>query len=477
MMLRFALVVPSTRYNNGQLWSILPSRGLLSLAAVLQQSGRDVTYIDADIDRLTHEDVAARIDACGATIVGVTMNTFQYQAAADLARSLKKHNPDLRILVGGPHPSAMRCHVLEACPWFDIACFGEAEQTVAELAHVLDGHGDLSTVAGICYRDAGQIRETAARAAEPDLDSLPFPALELAGDLSRYPGAQPVMKSPSMHVMASRGCPYHCTFCSKSVFGSTVRFRSPKNIVDEMEWLHSRFGINEIFCQDDTMNVNRRWFFSVCDEIIGRGLHKRLAIKAPFRVNKNLLDEELLQKAKQAGFWMIFYGVESGNQEVLNTMRKGTTLEEIRRAFRLTHAAGISTIAAFMVGNVGDTPETIQDSVTLAKEIRPTVFGFSVATPLPGTPFHSIAQQNGWIRSEDFREYSEFMAVSRNAALTPEEISALRDRAADEVTKYLHAYDSKHRAEPRWESHTGVPAPFFLRLARKLGRLVQSSKA
>jgi radical SAM superfamily enzyme YgiQ (UPF0313 family) len=475
-MLRFALVVPSTRYSNGQLWSILPSRGLLSLAAVLQKCGHDVAYIDADIDQLTHADVAARIDAFGAQVVGVTMNTFQYQAAADLAKALKKHNPDLRILVGGPHPSALRGQVLEDCPWFDIACCGEGEETVVELAQVLDNQGDLSTVAGIYYWDAGQLRETAARRPVPDLDSLPFPALELAGDLSRYPGAQPTLKSPSMHLMASRGCPYRCTFCSKSVFGSTVRFRSPQNIVNEMEWLHTRFGINEIFCQDDTMNVNRRWFFSVCDEIISRGLHERIAIKAPFRVNKNLLDEELLQKAKQAGFWMIFYGVESGNQEVLNTMKKGTTLEEIRRAFRLTHAAGINTIAAFMVGNVGDTPETVQDSVTLAKEIRPTVFGFSVATPLPGTEFHAIAQQNGWIRSEDFREYSEFQAVSRNAAMTCAEISALRDRAADEVTQYLHAHDSKQRDGRRWESHQGVPAPFFLRLARKLGRLVQSSR-
>ncbi len=476
-MLRFALIVPNTRYTDGQLWSILPSRGLLSLAAVLRKRGHEATYIDADVDQLTPKDVAARLDACGAQVVGMTMNTFQYQAAAELARALKRHNPDLRILVGGPHPSALRSRVLEDCPWFDIACYGEGEETIVELAEVLDRHGDLSTVAGIGYWDAGQIHQTAARGPVRDLDHLPFPALELAGDLSRYPGAQPTLKSPSMHIMASRGCPYRCSFCSKSVFGAQVRFRSPENIVDEMQWLHSRFGINEIFCQDDTMNVNRQWFFRVCDEIIGRGLHQRIAIKAPFRVNRNLLDEELLQKAKQAGFWMIFYGVESGNQEILNIMKKGTTLDEIRRAFRLTHAAGIKTIAAFMVGNVGDTPETVQDSVTLAKEIQPTVFGFSVATPLPGTEFHAIAQQNGWIRSEDYRQYSEFQAVSRNAAMTCGEITALRNRATEEVTKYLLALDSKRRSAGRWDPQHAVPAPLFLRIARKIGRLAPTAKA
>lgn len=229
--------------------------------------------------------------------------------------------------------------------------------------------------------------------------------------------------------MASRGCPYNCIFCTKSVWGKTVRFRSPDNIVDEVEMLHRKFGIDEVFFQDDTMNINRGWFFSVCNELIRRGLHKEMAFKAPFRVNSNLLDAELLAKAKEAGFWIIFYGVESGNQRVLDTIKKGTTIEEIKRAFALTHAAGIRTIAAFMIGNVGDTRESINDSIALAREIRPSVRGFSIATPLPGTEFYQIAKEKGWIHTEDYRNYSQFSSVCRNEHLTSEEITMLTNKA------------------------------------------------
>ncbi|HEX2957028.1 MAG TPA: radical SAM protein, partial [Chitinispirillaceae bacterium] len=168
-------------------------------------------------------------------------------------------------------------------------------------------------------------------------------------------------------------------------------FRSPENIISEVEYVHKNLGINEIFFQDDTMNLNRNWFYKVCDLIIERGLDK-LSYKAPFRVNAKLVDEELLAKAKRAGFWIIFYGVESGNQEILDKVKKGTTIEEIKRAFRLTQDAGIRTIAAFMVGNFGENHSSINDSIALAKELRPDSWGFSIATPLPGTEFHDIAR-------------------------------------------------------------------------------------
>ena len=149
-----------------------------------------------------------------------------------------------------------------------------------------------------------------------------------------------------------------------------------------------------------------------------------------------MLDIALLQKAKDAGIHTIFYGVESGNQNVLNTIKKGTTVGEIKRAFALTHKVGIKTIAAFMVGNVGDTVETINDSIKLAQHIKPSAFGFSIATPLPGTEFYGIAKERGWICSDDFSQWSQFTAVSRNADLTREEITKLRDFADKQVRGY-----------------------------------------
>ncbi len=436
--LKISLIVPNTRYDSNYLWSILPSRGLLSLASVLKKSGHEVDYIDADIDNLTNTEVTEHLLVSGSNVAGITMNTFQTDAGIDLAKAIKRYCRNVKIVIGGPHPSAMKKKMLSDFPEIDFVCIGESEETIVELAKAIDNAEGFSDIVGIAYRDGNDIYETSSRKLISDLDSMPFPAYELAGDLRRYPGAHPVLKHPSMHIMASRGCPFSCIFCTKSVWGRTTRFRSPQNIVDEVKFLHRNYGINEIFFQDDTMNLNREWFFAVCDEIVREKLNREMAFKAPFRVNKNLLDKELLEKAREAGFYIIFYGVESGNQVVLDTIKKGTTIDEIKRAFKLTHDAGLKTIAAFMVGNVGDTPETIHDSIELAKEIKPSVFGFSIATPLPGTEFFSIANENKWIHSGDLKKWSQFIAVSRNDKMTAGEITYLRDKADREVRAFLN---------------------------------------
>ena len=453
---RFSLVVPNTRYREDYLWSVLPSRGLLSIAAVLRKAGYPVQVVDADLDNLSPDRTVERIAAFGADVVGLTVNTFQAAAAVTLAKRIKAHRRDLPIVVGGPHLMSCARPYLAENPEFDFACPAEGDEVIVDLAEAIAKKAPYDGVPGLIWREGDAIRATPERPLPKDLDALPFPAFDLAGDIGRYPGAFPVSSQPSMHVMASRGCSFRCTFCSEATFGRTVRFRSPKNIADEVEMLHRDFGVREVFFQDDTMNLHRKWFYSVCDEIAGRGLNRTMKFKGQFRVGKKLLDEELLRRAKEAGFWVIFYGVESGSQRVLDLMKKDTTLEEIRRAFALTRAAGLKTIGAFMVGNVGDTRETIAESVELCKEIRPDFFGFSVATPIPGTEFYNIAKANGWIESEDYREYSEFTAVSRNETLSRSEITTLRDWADREARKHLEP--EGRRGEAAEATGTGTPA-------------------
>ncbi|MBN1962226.1 MAG: methyltransferase domain-containing protein [Deltaproteobacteria bacterium] len=441
--INFALIVPNSRYGSGSLWSVLPSRGLLSLAAILRHEGYGVHYIDADIDNLNEQQVCRQIIATNANIVGITMNTFQAAAGLALAALIKTILPKMKIIIGGPHPSAVKDQLLIENPTIDISCIGEGEKVISQIAAALATNASLENIHGICYRHNNQIFIAQPQLALANLDDLPFPAYDLAGDLNRYPGANPVLKPPSMHIMASRGCPYRCIFCTHAVFGKKIRFRSPSNIIDEVELLHKSYGINEIFFQDDTMNVNRDWFYAVCNEIEKRDLHKTMVFKAPFRVSKKLLDEELLQRARHAGFWMLFYGVESGDQDILNTIKKDTTIAEIKRAFKLTHAAGIETIAAFMVGNVGETAETIAASVELCKEIEPSVFGFSIATPLPGSEYFNIAIERKWIESVNLAEYSQFKAVARNQALSRSQISTLRDKADSDVRQFFAIHERK----------------------------------
>jgi anaerobic magnesium-protoporphyrin IX monomethyl ester cyclase len=453
-MLKISLVVPNLRYGSKMLWSVLPSRGLLSLGAVLKNNDYSVQFIDGDIYNLSNSDTIKRITHFDGThnnvhVICITMNSFQAYSGLELAKDIRNWSNVVGIrtviIVGGPHPSAVGKKILDENRCIDIVCKGESEETILELMKAIEINNDFTAIKGISYRLYDKVYENPDRPRIENIDNIPFPAYELAGDLRRYPGAAPVKNPPTMHIMASRGCPYRCTFCSsRNVWGNIVRFRSPNNIVDEVELLNSRYGINEVFFQDDTMNVNNEWFYIVCNEIIRRKadgrIKKDMSFKAPFRVNSKLLDEHLLAKAKEAGFWIIFYGVESGNQIVLDTIKKGTTIAEIKRAFKLTHNAGISIIAAFMVGNTGDTTKSVDESIQLAKEIckKGDICGFSIATPLPGTEFYQTAKEKGWIHTEDYRNYSTFGAVTRNESLTAGEISALANRANSEVYRHIN---------------------------------------
>jgi anaerobic magnesium-protoporphyrin IX monomethyl ester cyclase len=412
---RVCLIVPNNHYR-GVLWSVLPSRGLLSIAAVLSQGGNQVQYIDADIDDLTDEQVLNEIVSFGTDLVGITVNMFQADAAHRLARFIRAALPKMTIVAGGPHPSALGRDFLWRYGAFDVAVVGEGESIALRLRPGMTGTiGPDPLIKG--------------------LDSIPFPAYDLAEPLARYPGEAPVRWPPSMHVLASRGCSYQCTFCSKPVFGDVMRWRDPVKVVDEVEYLHGSFEIQEINFHDDTMNARKPWFLAVCREIIRRRLHKVVTFRTSFRVN--LVDDEILEAARAANFWLIFYGVESGNQAVLDEIKKGITVGQVERAFAMTHHHGLKALAAFMVGNAGETRETVQDSIDLAKRIDPDYLGVSTATPIPGTPFYKRAKALNWIESDDLSRYSEFDSVMHNDSLTSREIRQLRIGADWQIRKYL----------------------------------------
>jgi anaerobic magnesium-protoporphyrin IX monomethyl ester cyclase len=427
-MLTYAFIVPNCRIKGIFSFSFLPSLALLSLIAVLKEHGYDAQYIDADRDSLTDDDVVRILREKKIDVAGITCNSFQADAALTLASHIKKEMPECRIIVGGPYPSSLKGELLREHHSLDSVVFSEGEETMLELARAYDSGADLSSIRGLCWREGDRVVENETRPLIEDIDALPFPSYDSAGDLLRYPGVPPVERPPSLHIMASRGCPFECLFCTKSVWGRRVRLRKPARIVDEIEYLHRHKKINEIFFHDDTMNVDRHWFSSLCDEIKGRDLHRTMAFKAPFRVNERLIDKELLIQAKNAGIYMIFFGVESGNQKVLDAIRKGITVEEIRRAFRLCHEVGLKTYASFMVGNFEETAQSVDDSIALCREINPTALGFSVATAFPGTAFNEEAFRRGWLERRNFTGAS-YMPLLRNETLTGDDILKLANRA------------------------------------------------
>ena len=412
---RILLISPERHFPMSN--EMYPSGALLLLGTLLKNRGHTVKIVHMVADKVTMDGIQSIVMDFNPEIIGLTVSTFQSKHTKILTKYIKTHHENIQIVIGGPHPSALKQDILNDFPNVDIAVFGEGEKAFTAIVEEVPLH----QINGICYREGSRVISNPPSVLLQELDTLPFPDLNFA-NLSRYSGPHPLGRRPAMCIMASRGCPYSCIFCSKSVYGSTVRYHSPEYIVSLVEYLHKDFGVKEVFFQDDTFNLNRTWAENTLHQIIQRGLNKTLKFRTSFRVNEKLVDMELLKLMKEAGFWLIFYGVENGNQDMLNRMKKGITIEEIKRAFKLTHEAGIKTEAVFIIGLPGETEDTIKDSIKLWRELKSYRAGFSRAIPFPNTPFEKEARMTGNIICKDYDEYVLDKMMVQTETMTAEQL-------------------------------------------------------
>jgi len=365
------------------------------------------------------EEILEEIRKLRPDIVGLSAVTPSILKTARLASRIKDTYPSIPIVIGGPHPSALKLGIFKDFPRVDIGVIGEGEHTFLEIVE----DRALEDIKGICYKvGKNEYRINDPRPLNKSLDHIPLSNLDLVDfNENRFVGAKPVAALPSMYVMASRGCPYRCIFCNKSVWGNIVRFRKPQRIIEEIKWLHERYGVKEIFFQDDTFNLNREWACEILSLIVDNGLN-HIAFKTPFRANETLVDEELLKLMKDAGFWLVFYGIESGNQAMLDRMKKDLTINEIKRAIKLTHKVGLKTNASFMVGLPGENERTIIDTMNLIAELKPNFKGVPFATPLPDTEFERIAMKKGHILDFNYDLYDMSKCKVRTDELSRNEL-------------------------------------------------------
>ena len=293
--------------------SILPL-GLASIAAYLRNNDIDVRAIDALVEELNFKEFEDRVSQGGADIIGIYMTSPRYGEGKRACEACKKALPNSVIIAGGPHPSALPAETLQEIPQLDICGIGEGEITMLELVKAIENNAPLSQIDGIAFRDknTGEIIITKPRDFIKNLDDIPFPARDLF-PLKKYKTLPPYgRKSPYFTTITSRGCPFNCAYCSKDVFRNIFRARSPKNVVDEIEELISKYHAQEIQFYDDDFTLDMKRAEEICDEILRRGIKIRWSCLT--RVD--LVNENLLKKIKKAGCWMIAYGVESGNQKI-----------------------------------------------------------------------------------------------------------------------------------------------------------------
>jgi radical SAM superfamily enzyme YgiQ (UPF0313 family) len=376
-----------------------PPLGLVFIASVLEKIGYNVSIIDAQALKIDENEVAER--AAKADIVGITSMTITFNSAVNVAKAIKKINNSCFIIMGGSHVTVLPEKTLADVKEVDAIVIGEGEKTIAELINAIDKKENFEKILGISYRKEGKIITNPPRSTVENLDDLPMPAFHLLPIKNYRPYPPHGKKLPYMAIMTSRGCPYRCTFCFKSIFGRRFITKSSKNVIEEIKALIEKFGVKELLFYDDSFTFNKNRTLELCDEIIKNNL--KIIWSCETRVN--LVDKELLEKMKEAGCYIISYGVESGDQTILNNLKKDITIEQAKEAFKLTKEADILTVAYFMIGSPGDSNETIRKTIDFAKELDADFAQFSICTPFPGSELFDNLTQKG-IKIEDWDKAS-----------------------------------------------------------------------
>jgi anaerobic magnesium-protoporphyrin IX monomethyl ester cyclase len=381
-----------------------PSLGLAYLAAVSEQRGDEVRVVDMQVENTPLRQVVAEHPP---DVIGITATTIQIESAWRFARELKALT-SATIVLGGPHATVLSAESVQR-PEVDAVVRGEGERAWLDLCQQLEKDESLQGVLGVTFEKDGEVVHNPDQPVIDDVDSLPFPAYHLF-KMDRYSNLQPTLDDvagPSYPILSSRGCPYRCNYCSQ-ILPRGWRARSPESVLSEWRWLVRDLGAAEIGVLDDSFNIDRQRVLDICDRLIAEGLNHVPWIMIN-GIRANLVDEELLGRMREAGCIRAAFGVESGNQRILDTViHKQLTLDQVRAAFRAAKAVGMQTIGFFIIGLPGETEETMEDTIRFACELDPVVANFSMATPFPGTRMYQQVMESGRLLVHDWHEFAFF---------------------------------------------------------------------
>lgn len=352
-----------------------PPLGVAYVASSLEAAGHKVRIVDEAIEELDH-DSSRDID-----VIGISSNTVEFPTSVTMSRVFK-YRRDIPIILGGPHISAIPEYFLHKdYDCFDVGVVGEGELTMPTLLENLHDKDMWRNIPGLVYRDNGEVRVNPPHPIG-DLDALPFPARHLLPDISKYkPTAASARRLPLGSIITSRGCPFQCTFCDRSVFGNSVRARSPWNILDELTEMKEVLGIKEFRVFDDVFNFDQGRVRSFCEGLIERKLDMSWTCVGRL----NYITPEQVKLLVESGCWQIAVGIESGNNGILRLAKKALTVDMVRETVEIAHKGGLNVRGFFMLGLPGDTKGTIMDTINLAKELPLDVASFTILTPYPNT--------------------------------------------------------------------------------------------
>jgi len=395
--MRIALVQPPPRSEFDRHWARFPALGIAYVASSLRAAGHELELLDGKLAGMTVDEIAARVREGRPDLVGITCMTVEYPRAVEIARRIKQDRADVPVVVGGAHVNAVGRQALVEGEAFDFACVGEGEHLACELADALERGDDPSAIPGLVSRRGGEPVTGPPRPPPDDYDALPFPAWDLFRHVETLP------------LITHRGCPFRCVFCSHNS-GFKPRYRTPANVLDEIEEVLDRYRPRRIRIEDETFGLHMGRTKAILEGILSRGFHGRVTFSAQTRVDR--ADPEFMRLMKTASFETLELGVESGNPDVLRRIEKGITLEQVEHAVALAKRTGLRVWCKFILGHPHETHATIRDTIDFIAKLNPDRLSVSIMTPFPGTPIHEMALRGeggyrllsgGW---EDFDKYS-----------------------------------------------------------------------
>jgi radical SAM superfamily enzyme YgiQ (UPF0313 family) len=424
-----------------------PPLGLAYLASALMEHGFSVTALDFNVSGLNFRRVDSLLLGDRPRIVGISTTTETYGNALAIARRVKETSPGTAVLLGGAHPTILPKAVLaEEC--VDFVVVGPGEQAIVGLAeHLVRRSGDLSALHGVGYVDGCGQTVINPRAELSHPDGLPLPARELF-PLEFYPDAWNVLT-------ATGSCPYRCSFCSaSSLWQGRRRTRSPENIVAELEDLVASHQVERVFFTDDIFTLDRRWVCELLDAL--HGMKHRVSWGCATRVD--LVDATLVREMAGAGCTGIQFGVESGSQRILDSV-KGIDKEQVVAAVRAAVQAGVDAVCSFMIPLPEDTHETLAESLEFMRTLRAegARIYLSYTCPFPGTHFYACAEELGLtILTDDWSEFDAKHVVMQTRHLDAAEIEATAERMAEELCMRKSSMP-RNRAESGRPVAAGAP--------------------
>lgn len=374
----------------------LPPLGLLSIGAYALELGYKVVVCDVHGEKLGEEELRSRLLKHRPRLVGISVLTNMSLPAHKIARIVREVLPDTMIVVGGVHAEAMPERMLKNGA-IDAVGRGDGEEIVRSL---LEGK-PFPEIEGLSYRQNGAVVHNPPRAVNMDLDRYPFPAYHLVDFANYFPAVGSYRNLPAINMLMTRGCPGRCAFCNSA--RTTLRARSPERVVQQIKLLREKFGIRQIQFYDDTFTVFKKHVLDFCERLAA----ENLGITWTAYIRGDCFSEDMAIAMKKAGCHQVLMGIETGSEKIAQKIGKPIDRARYKETVDIAHRHGLEVRGSFIIGNMEETWETMQETLDFAMELDVDLFQLNISTPYPGTALYNEASEKGWLKHHNWYSYGQ----------------------------------------------------------------------